>query len=174
MKKSIFILIGGVILFLLIVFISYFSYKFFNNKGVSISTVEIVVDDNGNKVDMKEQVPIEDDEKDSITPYKFSVRNTGEEDIYYQLLIEDYIDEKDITRKMLSKKNLRYELKLNGQVVEIDNLSNIKNNILDIRTLGANRENNYELRLWVTGNLESSEWMDKYYSYNISINPISK
>lgn len=174
MKKNIFLLIGGVVLFLLIIVVSYFSYKFFNNKGVSISTIEIVVDDDGNKVDMKEQVPIDNSLKDSVTPYKFSVKNTGDSDIYYQLLIEDYISEDDATRKMLNKNNLRYELKLNGEIIKIDNLSNIKNNIIDVRTLGANRDNNYELRLWVTGNLDSSEWMNKYYSYNISVNPISE
>lgn len=174
MKKRILLIIGVIILIIGVIFLSYISFQYFGNKDAIVSTLEIVVDDQGNKVNLDKQVPIDDEETDDIKPYNFSVKNSGNSDIKYELLIEDFVDDKNSTKKILSRKNLRYELTLNDKVIKVDTLSNVENNVIDVRTVSAKSRNNYELKVWITGKLDSSEWMDKYYSYNIAVNPITR
>ncbi len=174
MNRRLFLVLGGVILLLAIVALSYFSFQYFRNKDVIVNTLEIVVDDDGNKVNMEKQVPINDEDISSIEPYNFYVKNNGEHKVKYQLLIEDNVDYNSNTQKILSRKNLRYELSMNGNVIKRDDLSNVKNNIIDVNTVSVGKKNTYTLKVWVIGDIESSEWMNKYYSYNIAVNPISK
>ena len=174
MGKKILLIIGVIILVIGVIILSYISFQYFGNKDAIVSTLEIVVDDQGNKVNLDKQVPTKDEETDDITPYNFSVKNSGSTDIKYELLIEDFVDDKNSTKKILSRKNLRYELSLNGKVVKKDNLSNVENNIIDVRTVPAKSRNRYELKVWITGKLDSSDWMDKYYNYNIAVNPITR
>ena len=60
-----------------------------------------------------------------------------------------------------------------NKIIKKDNLGNVKNNIIDTKTLSSNSENTYELRIWVTGDYNSSEWMGKTYNYKVSVNPIA-
>lgn len=172
MNKRLFLVVGGIILLLFIIALSYFSFQYFRNKDVIVNTIEIVVDDDGNKVNMEKQVPTNNEDISSINPYNFYVKNTGEHKVEYQLLIEDNLENN--TKKILSRRNLRYELSMNGKVIKRDDLSNIKNNIIDVNTVSVGKKNAYALKVWIIGNVESSEWMNKYYSYNIYVNPISK
>ena len=56
---------------------------------------------------------------------------------------------------------------------KLSNCTNVKNNILDTRTLDSNTENSYELRIWITGDINSTDWMGKTYNYKVSVNPIT-
>ena len=60
----------------------------------------------------------------------------------------------------------------NGLVLEKDNLGNVKNNILDTGTLKPNEQKNYELKICIADNLDSTDWLGKSYNYNISVNPV--
>ena len=34
--------------------------------------------------------------------------------------------------------------------------------------------NNYALRIWLSEEAKNSDWMNKYYSYNITVEPIKE
>lgn len=172
MKKGLFLAIGGITLIVAIFLIAYYSFMYFSERQpkMEINTLEIVLSDEG-KVNLTEQSPIDDSQSNTIEPYKFTVKNNGETTTIYQLLIEDFVTDKNT--KLLSRKHLNYELVLNDVVIKKENLSKVENNILDTKTLAPNSENNYELRIWVTGDINSTEWMGKSYNYNVTINPIT-
>ena len=132
MKKGLFFVIGGICLIVSIFLISYYSFQFFSDKQqkIDVSTIEISLSDEG-KVNLIEQSPINDSESNIVEPYIFKVKNNGDKDITYQLLIEDYVS--DANKKLLSRKNLNYSLMLGNDVIKSDNLSNVENNILDTR-----------------------------------------
>lgn len=171
MKKGLFLAVGGVALMLAIFFISYYSFMYFNKRQpkIDVNTLEIVLNDEGN-VNLTEQSPMDDSQSNQVKPYKFKVKNNGKTTATYQLLIEDFVTDK--STELLSRKYLNYELVLNNVSIKKENLSLVKNNILDTKTLASNAENNYELRIWVTGDSNSSEWMGKSYNYNVTVNPV--
>lgn len=171
MKKGLFLAVGGVALMLAIFFIAYYSFMYFNKRQpkIDVNTLEIVLNDEGN-VNLTEQSPMDDSQSNQVKPYKFKVKNNGKTTATYQLLIEDFVTDK--STELLSRKYLNYELVLNNVSIKKENLSLVKNNILDTKTLAANAENNYELRIWVTGDSNSSEWMGKSYNYNVTVNPV--
>lgn len=172
MKKGLFFVVGGIVLLVAIFLLSYYSFLYFNNRkpAVSINTLEIELNDSG-KVNLEEQQPLGNNQLDTVKPYKFKIKNRGKSISQYQLLIEDFVT--DNSTKLLSRKYLNYQLSSNGTVVKTGNLAEIKNNILDKNILKANQEKSYELKIWVTGDIESTEWMGKTYSYTISVNPIT-
>lgn len=174
MKKRLFLIVGGVILIIGIVLISFLSFQFFRNKDVIVNTLEIIVDDNGNKVNLDKQVPQNESTTGIVEPYNFTIKNKSDNEAKYQLLIEDFVDDKNETKSILSRKYLKYELSLNNEVIKTDSLSNVKNNIIDIREINSGGSNQYSLKVWVVGNLNDNYWMDKYYSYNIAVNPITR
>lgn len=173
MKKNLFFVIGAVILVCAIFLIAYNSYLYFNSKKpkVEVNTLEIVLDDYG-KINLNEQIPIDDSESNTVEPYKFIVKNKGNKSVNYELLIEDFVT--DTKTGLLDRKYLNYELRLNNQVIKKDHLSNVKNNIIDTRSLSVNGENNYELRIWVNTDIKNTNWMGKTYNYNVSVNPRSE
>lgn len=172
-KKKMLLLIGGILLFVLILIVTYTSFKYLQQKDYLVNTLEIKLDDKNNKINMSEQVPHNDSDIDKITPYIFNVTNKGETNAYYELLLEDVIDQNQ-TKQILSRDNLKYELTLNGMVIKLDYLSNIKNNVIDKRLLESGKKSNYSLKVWVSNSVDDSSWMNKYYNYNISVNPVSK
>ena len=91
----------------------------------------------------------------------------------HTVLIEDKIDNKK-SSKLLSRKYLHYELELNDIVIKKGALIDIENNILDTRTMSKDSVNNYALRIWLSEEAKNSDWMNKYYSYNITVEPIKE
>lgn len=174
MKKRMFLIIGGIVLIIGIMLIAFLSLQFFRNEDVIVNTLEIIVDDGGNKVNLDKQVPQNETVTSDIESYHFTIRNKSDNDVKYQLLIEDFVDDKNETQSILSRKYLKYELSLNNEVIKTDMLSNVKNNIIDTREVSSRSSNQYSLKVWVVGNLNDNYWMDKYYSYNIAVNPITK
>lgn len=172
MKKNLFFIIGGVSLIVAIFLLAYYSFMYFNKKQpkIDVNTLEIVLSDEG-KINLSEQSPTDNSQISTIEPYKFTVKNKGKTEANYQLLIEDYVS--DSNTKLLSRKYLNYSLTLNNNLIQTDNLANIKNNILDTRTLEPNTENAYELKIWITGDVNSTDWMGKTYNYKVSVNPIT-
>lgn len=158
MKKGLFFVVGGIVLLVAIFLLSYYSFLYFNNRKpiVSVNTLEIELKDSG-KVNLEEQQPLSDDQLDTVKPYKFKIKNRGKSISQYQLLIEDFVTDK--STKLLSRKYLNYQLSSNETVIKTGNLAEIKNNILDKNVLKPNQEKSYELKIWVTGNIESTEWM---------------
>ena len=165
------IIISIFILIILIILLSYICFKFTRNNNFITNSLIIVEDKTSTKMDSSNNGPIDDGDINTITPYKFSVRNAGTKATNYELLIEDII-EKDTKYKLLSREYLNYELYLNNQFIKRDSLSNIKNNIIDSRKIGKDEIYNYSLRIWITGSATDSNWMNKYYNYKLLVSPI--
>lgn len=173
MKKGVFFVIGGIILLIAIFLISYYSFLFFNSKQpkVDVNTLEIVLSDEGN-IELNEQQPIDNNKTNTVVPYRFKIQNKSDNLVSYELLIEDFVS--DSSKQLLSRQYLNYELSSDGLVLKSGNLSTIRNNILDTGVLKANSTKKYQLKVWVTGDINSTEWMGKSYNYNVSVNPIAK
>lgn len=171
-KNSLYILIGIVVIIILLALIFIFS-KIIKKDDFVINNFEISADSNISKDAFQDLGPISDDSTGMIVPYDFSISNTKDDDSTYDLLIEDII-EKEKGKNILLRKYLNYELKLNDVVIKKGTMSNIKNNILDTRTMSKNSTNSYSLKIWLNEKSKETDWMNKYYSYNITVEPIKE
>ena len=64
---------------------------------------------------------------------------------------------------------MKYQLSLDGQVIKQGNLKDIKNNILDTRTISSGKTNNYQLRIYVSQDAVNTNWQNKYYHFNVNV-----
>ena len=122
MKRVILLVLAGVALFVFIFATSMLWYRFFYNDNVSgtnnVSSVTIQLDDQNNVIDESGLIPLDDDSARTLTPYEFSVKNNGDNNYAYNVLLEDSIISDDITyssKELLSRSQLRYQLILNGK-----------------------------------------------------------
>ena len=174
MKKIVLLLLAGVALFAFIFTTSILWYRFFYNDSDasnSVSSVNVQLGDN-NVIDESGLIPLDDETAKTITPYEFRVENNSTNDTTYNVLLEDTVisDDANYTNKeLLSRNQLRYQLSLNGNVIKVGNLSEIKNNILDTRNIASSQVNNYQLRIYVGESFQNTDWQNKYYHFNINV-----
>ena len=176
MKKIILLLLAGVALFAFIFTTSILWYRFFYNDNVSgtnnVSSVTIQLDDQNNVIDESGLIPLDDDSARTLTPYEFSVKNNGDNNYAYNVLLEDSIISDDITyssKELLSRSQLRYQLILNGKEIKTGDLDDIKNNVLDARVISSSQTNNYQLRIYVSEESQDTDWQNKYYHFDINV-----
>ena len=98
---------------------------------------------------------------DNSNKYKFYVRNDNEYEITYKLTINDI--KLDNNEKMVNRKNLNYSVFKNDVKIKEGKLSNLKNNVLVITSIGLKTVDNYEILIW--GNSNASG----YYNYEVVI-----
>lgn len=134
----------------------------------------IVLKDNGNSIIDSEANKIDDEKINQVIPYKFQIINNGQ-DREYTLYLEDLalnvIDDGCTAETLLTRNQLKYQLKLNDEVIKEDFLSNINNNILDKREIASNSENDYELRIYIHD--EAEDWEEKHYHYRVVLSKIN-
>ncbi len=176
MKRVILLVLAGVALFVFIFATSMLWYRFFYNDNVSgtnnVSSVTIQLDDQNNVIDESGLIPLDDDSARTLTPYEFSVKNNGDNNYAYNVLLEDSIISDDITyssKELLSRSQLRYQLILNGKEIKTGDLDDIKNNVLDARVISSSQTNNYQLRIYVSEESQDTDWQNKYYHFDINV-----
>ncbi len=176
MKRVILLVLAGVALFAFIFATSMLWYRFFYNDNVSgtnnVSSVTIQLDDQDNVIDESGLIPLDDDSARTLTPYEFSVKNNGDNNYAYNVLLEDSIISDDITyssKELLSRSQLRYQLILNGKEIKTGDLDDIKNNVLDARVISSSQTNNYQLRIYVSEESQDTDWQNKYYHFDINV-----
>ena len=176
MKRVILLVLVGVALFVFIFATSMLWYRFFYNDNVSgtnnVSSVTIQLDDQNNVIDESGLIPLDDDSARTLTPYEFSVKNNGDNNYAYNVLLEDSIISDDITyssKELLSRSQLRYQLILNGKEIKTGDLDDIKNNVLDVRVISSSQTNNYQLRIYVSEESQDTDWQNKYYHFDINV-----
>ena len=176
MKRVILLVLAGVALFAFIFATSMLWYRFFYNDNVSgtsnVSSVTIQLDDQNNVIDESGLIPLDDDSARTLTPYEFSVKNNGDNNYAYNVLLEDSIISDDITyssKELLSRSQLRYQLVLNGKEIKTGDLDDIKNNVLDVRVISSSQTNNYQLRIYVSEESQDTDWQNKYYHFDINV-----
>lgn len=180
MKNKVLLVCAGLLLLLFLAFGSYVWYLYFLrgsgnfeiNNNSNLKYGDIVLKDDGNSVYETDADSIEDEQASSVIPYIFRVENTDDSSGNYYLYIEDMpvnsINDGCTTETLLTREQLKYQLKLNGKVIKEDYLSNIDDNILDKRTITAKGINYYELRIYIHD--EALEWTGKHYHYKVVIN----
>lgn len=175
MKKNLFLILGGVVLFLFIVITAFMWYRIFYNPpqgGNSVSVLQIQLDKNDGVINQTNAVPIEAENIATVMPYNFSVTNTSSNDGIYKILLEEPAVSDDPayqSQNQLSRSQLGYQLILNNQVIKTGMLSDINNNILDERSIAANAVNNYQLRVFISSNAFNTAWQNKFYHYKVNI-----
>ena len=175
MKKVVMLFLAGIALFAFIFATSMLWYRFFyssTSNDNSISSVTVQLDDENNIIDESGLIPLDDDTAKTLTPYQFSVKNSSDVDYTYNVLLEDSIISDDITyssKELLSRSQLRYQLSLNGKIIETGSLDDVKNNILDTRIISSSQTNNYQLRVYVAESAQNTSWQNKYYHFNINV-----
>lgn len=183
MKNKFLLMIGGMILLIFLIFGTYTWYNYFlevgnnfitnpdNNLNNNLKKGNITLQDNGNAIYNSNANSIEDLEVDTVTPYLFEIRNSGNT-ASYSVYIEDLplnaVNDGCTANTLLTRNQLKYELKLNGVIIKNDLLANIKDNILDTRTINSNQVNKYELRIYIHS--EALDWTNKHYHYKIVLN----
>lgn len=175
MKKIIMLLLAGVALFAFIFTTSILWYRFFYNGSTisndNINSVNVQLGNN-NTIDESGLIPLDDETAKAITPYEFKVLNNSNHELIYNVLLEDSIISDDTnyaSKDLLSRNQLRYQLSLNGNVIKVGNLSELKNNILDTRSISASQVNNYQLRIYVGEAFQNTDWQNKYYHFDINV-----
>lgn len=174
MKKYILLTLGGIALFAFIFAASMLWYKFFYTGDVTneYSSVEVQLGNNSNTIDEDGLIPLDDETAKTLTPYEFSVKNNGSGDTIYNVLLEDSIISDDKTyssKELLSRDQLKYQLSLNGQIIKQGRLNDIKNNILDTRSISSLQTFNYQLRIYVSQDAVNTNWQNKYYHFDVNV-----
>ncbi len=176
-KRGILLVLGGIILGVFIVVVSYAWYRLFSDEIMEVANLRIQLKNNDDHLVIPSASPVEDEEGKSHSPYTFAVTNTGNIVGTYRLIIEEapfnQIDDGCTAATLLDRSQLRYQLLLNGKEVVIDDLDHVKNNVLDVRTIPVNGENNYELRIWLKEEATSTDWEGKHYHYSVNVAPVS-
>ena len=176
MKKTGVVLLSAAAIVAFTVVVAIFCFRLYStNEDNRLDSVEIVLNDSGKGVDISQLEPIKDDEVDKLDYYKFDVKNNGSNDSRYQVLIEEVeLSNKKGYRKseLLSRNQLRYELKLNGRVIAKGDMYEIKNNIIDERIIGVSTINKYQLKVWIPESARNTDWLNKYYRYKVNIQSV--
>lgn len=173
MKKNIFLIIGGVVLFLFIVITSFMWYRLFYWKSPidqAVTTLQVSLSKEDGSINETNAVPVSDADAKNVTPYIFSVKNTSSKAGIYKVLLEETALQDDVnhqSQNLLSRNQLAYQLLLNGTLIKKGMLSDLKNNILDERNIGANATNRYELKVYISESAVDTAWQNKFYYYKV-------
>ena len=171
MDKRIVILISAIAIIVFTAAVSFIGFEIFADKKEQIiGKIEVSLKDNGKGIKLEQLFPFLDREAEKLEPYEFEVSNNGDIAANYKVVIKDI--KKGSEKKLLKRSQLRYELSLNGIVIEKQSMSKIKDNILDARSIPKNKTYKYELKVWVPQSAEKTDWMNKYYHYKVDIKPI--
>ncbi len=178
MKNKILLVCGSLMLIIFLVFGTYFWYLYFlrvNNISSSTTTTQdvggITLIDNGKNVYDSDATTTNPDNVENIDAYVFNVKNDTNKNGSYTLYLEDVpinsVKDGCTEETLLKRNQLRYQLILDEQVIKEDDLENIKDNVLDTRTIIPNSTNHYKLRVYIKEDAEN--WTNKHYHYKVSI-----
>ena len=167
MRSRIVFKIGFIFALVFVVLMSYFWYLYFNEENLKElgpnKNLEFISGSNTNYINAKV-----DDTDEAIPTYYFRVRNHGDADVNYDVILKKTIVNDGCDNSTtFSLSDLNYEFKLNGLVIKSGLLSDIQNGILDNSTLKKESTNDYSLRIWL--NKDNKDYQNKHFHYVINI-----
>ena len=175
MKNKLLIVCAGFVLLIFLTFGTYSWYNYFSNISAASNTIsnykigDIEFKEDGKGVYDANAESIDDIKIDKVPAYNFSVINHGDSEKVYTLYLEDvpanFVDDGCSEDKLLSRSDLKYQFKLNNDIIKEDYLSNIQDNILDTRTLDAKKTNSYSLKVYIHDG--ALDWFSKHYHYKV-------
>lgn len=182
MKNKVLLIIGSLVLVIFLIIGTYSWYLYFLQigRGYYITSAEgtrigdIILIDNGKNVYDADAKNLDDKDVLNVQPYSFKISNLGNTKRTYTLYIEDLplnsINDGCSSKTLLNRSQLKYQLKVNGKVEKEDYLSNIKDNILDTRSVNGKDANSYELRIYIHDTNE--DWYNKHYHYRVVLKKV--
>lgn len=160
----------AIIIFTLLSTIMWYHFFDKNTKETVISS-QLYISNNGDQVVKNIAIETENSVQVGEQAYSFSVENTGNKELSYKLLINEIapslLTDGCTNKTLLKRGELIYQLSLNDEVLVKEDMDNIKENILDIKTIKAGTVNNYELKFWVKS--DAKNYLNKHYHYEINL-----
>ncbi len=176
-RNWLFIVLGGIGLFLFIVGSSYAWYLVFNRNTTLLANLEIKILDQGKGVSILNTSPVSDSEGKGYSPYLFDVENKGRGLGRYQLILEE-VPLEDVhdgcsSKTLLSRDQLRYQLLLNDVQIQIGSLDSLKNSVFLTNDIKLGEAHHYELRVWLDEKKDDTDWAGKHYHYRVAIKTVT-
>ncbi len=159
-KDNIKLVLSFLILIFLIFNCSLLFYKFFNSKDPAIvSNLEVSLSNS------KRSLSNEELNSDTTIPYTFNIINNGKVRAKYKVILYDNAS----SGNSIKRENLHYQLILNNSIIKEGILSDIKDDILDLRSINSNNANEYNLKVWID---EDALTEDLKYTYYLKVLPV--
>ncbi len=181
MKNKVLLVCAAILLLIFLTFGTYVWYLYFlrASSGYAVDSKKqftqyegLVLIDNGDAVYDTDAKSLHDDNLENVPDYKFQVVNTKNSTEDYNLYIEDLplnlVNDGCTEDTLLSRKDLKYQLSLNGNIIKEGLMDTINDNILDSRTILAKETNYYTLKIYIHD--EALDWFSKHYHYQIKLN----
>ena len=167
MRKKIFLIFSGILLFAFVLDTSFLWYKVFYYGDLgAVSNLQVQKESDESTLN-ENLFPMTKEEASIVPNYEFSIKNVSNFKSHYEVV---YKEINDNPGKTLSKNQLDYQLMLNGKAIKEGNLEKLKNNVLDERYVMPNQTNKYELKVYIASSAKDSNWQNKKYTYTVNIN----
>lgn len=111
----------------------------------------------GVEINVEEALPMSDEDGLKLTPYTFTLTNTGDITSEYTIYLDDVaIPSNDI---MMEDNVVKYSLTKNEttNIALISTLKNDNNRVLETGTMAPNATTTYDLRLWIDENASNND-----------------
>lgn len=180
MKNKVLLICASIILLIFLIFGTYAWYLYFlrassgfviNNNSKYLESSGIIFEDDGHNVYDADAESLADDKTDNVPLYTFRVTNTNKVAGKYNLYIEDLpvnvLNDGCTEETLLNRNDLKYQLSMNGKIINEGFMNTINDNILDTREIAGNTTNKYTLKIYIHD--EALDWFGKHYHYKVSI-----
>ncbi len=176
MKKGLLLFLGGVLLVIFILGTTYAWYQLFSRDENVVANLAISFENVGTSVNIQDTTPLSDAMGEEIEPYCFTISNTGSVDGTYQLLLKEQspsvVNDGCTTSTLLSKDQLKYQLVLNNVVLATGKLSDLENDVLDLRKIAVDEQNHYQLRVWIDQSQDGASVVNKHFHYRVDVESV--
>ena len=173
MSKKKKIMIGVVISIFLLIMLgityAWLSGTFYGKKKVTIASgkLELIIDNENEGITLDNAAPTYDSDGKESNPYTFTLRNTGNSDVRYEMYLDNDTGSGKTT---LEDKDIRYQLKRSDSE-KVSSL--VGTRLIDTGTLKKGSDRAYELRIWL--NIEAeNDAMGKVFYGKIRVEAIQE
>lgn len=142
-----------------------------SNYTMTVGNLDFKIENESNSITLMNAYPMTDEEGKNLTPYKFTIHNTGDMNSNFSVSIVDDANEKVncINCKYIEKNKVKVELKENGVSVFGPTLLSEFDETMLTGKLDIDETNNYEIRLWLDYDNTILSDAGKYYFGKIRV-----
>ncbi len=159
-KKVMVIIISILIVLILLLALTYayFTTELFGSEEiVKVGTLDLVLDETSEGISLDNAIGISDSEGLSLDGSTFELRNNGNKAIDYTIYLDDNTISDTDTR--IDDMYLKYNLIKNGEsdgAYLLTTIGSNPNRILDAGTIEGGETNKYNLKLWITDEVDGN------------------
>ncbi len=175
-SKWLWLILGGFLLVAFILGTSYAWYLLFSDTKVMVANLAISFEDSNRQVHLQDSFPISDELGKQVTPYVFSITNTGTVTGTYRLIFKeqspDIANDGCTPYNQLRKDQMKYQLILNQIPIAFGNLGDLENDILDLRKILPKEKNYYQLRVWIDQDQLGEDVINRHFHYTVEVQSV--